>query len=60
MERIAHKARTFQEADDWDRAQHRALTPDERLANAATLRARVYGVDALDVRQAEREARRRP
>lgn len=59
MERIAHKARSFEEADAWDRAQHRALTPEERLENAAELRRRVYGADALDVRAAERAARLR-
>ena len=46
-------------ADAWDRAQHRSLTPEERMENAAELRARVYGADALDVRAAERAARLR-
>lgn len=54
MEREAHKARSFEEADRWDRAQQLAMTPDERFDIARTLRERVYGSDAPDVREAER------
>ncbi len=55
MEREAHKARSFDEAENWDRAQHRAMTPDERLSVAKILRDRAYGATAPDVRKAERE-----
>ena len=54
MERIAHVSRSFAEAEIWDRDQMWSLTPDERLAIARTLRERVFGSDAPDVREAER------
>jgi len=55
MEREAHKSRSFDEAARWDRAQQRAMTPDQRLAIAKELRERVFGANAPDVREAERE-----
>jgi hypothetical protein len=55
MERIAHKCTSFEEAARWDREQQWAMIPDERLAIAKELRERVFGKDAPDVRQAERE-----
>ena len=55
MERDVHKARSFEEAAKWDRAQQKAMSPDERLAIAKELRDRAYGADAPDVRQSERE-----
>ncbi len=54
MDRVAHKATSFADAERWDREQHWAMTPDERLAAAKELRDRVYGRDAPDVREAER------
>lgn len=54
MERIAYKSRSFEDAARHDRAQHRAMTPDERLAIAKELRERVWGKSAPDVREAER------
>lgn len=54
MDRDAHKARSFAEADRWDREQMWAMTPDERMAIAKELRDRVYGKDAPDVRESER------
>ncbi len=54
MERIAHKSTSFAEAARWDREQHQAMTPEERLAVAKELRERAYGKDAPDVREAER------
>lgn len=55
MEREAHKARSFEEADCWDREQQHAMTPDERFAIVRALLERVYGPDVPDVRAAERE-----
>ncbi len=54
MDRVAHKAMSFADAEQWDREQHWAMTPDERLAAAKELRDRAYGRDAPDVREAER------
>lgn len=54
MEREANKARSFAEAEQWDRQQQWAMTPDERHAIAKELRDRFYGVDAPDVRESER------
>jgi hypothetical protein len=31
MERVAHKARSFVEAENWDRKQYQAMTPVERM-----------------------------
>lgn len=54
MEREANKARSFAEAEEWDRQQMWAMTPDERIEIARMLRDRVYGTDVPDVREAER------
>ncbi len=54
MERIAHKARSFEEAAEWDIRQHVEMSPQERQAAARALRERVYGPAAPDVREAER------
>jgi hypothetical protein len=52
MERVAHRARGFADADAWDVAQMRAMTPDERRRVAKALRDRVFGRDCPDVRDA--------
>jgi hypothetical protein len=54
IERIAHQARGFAEAEAWDREQVTALSLDERLRIAEMLRRRVYGDGAPDVRESER------
>ena len=54
MERESNKARSFAEAEQWDRQQMWAMTPDERMQIAKELRDRVYGTDVPDVREAER------
>ncbi|MBL8726898.1 MAG: hypothetical protein JNM25_00615 [Planctomycetes bacterium] len=54
MEREANKAHSFAEAEQWDRRQQWAMTPDERHAIAKELRDRFYGADAPDVRESER------
>ena len=50
MERVCHKAKGFKEADEWDIQQQVAMTPEQRLAAAKTLRDRVYPSDAKDIR----------
>jgi len=50
MERVVHKSKGFQEAEDWDVEQQVAMTPEQRLRAAKELRDRVYPVNAKDVR----------
>ena len=50
MERIVNKVNTHALADAWDREQHQAMSSEERQRVAKTLRVRVYGADAPDVR----------
>ncbi|MBW2254426.1 MAG: hypothetical protein JRI25_07495 [Deltaproteobacteria bacterium] len=57
MERIFHIARSFEEADRWDRQQQHAMTADERRALLKHLKERVFGNEQVDVR-ASGEARR--
>lgn len=50
MKPILHKAKSFQEADAWDIAQHIQMTSEERQKVAKQLRDRYYGKNAPDVR----------
>lgn len=50
----AHIAIGFAAARAWEIEQELAMTPDERLDAARELARRVYGVNAPDVREAER------
>ncbi|MBN1848014.1 MAG: hypothetical protein JW932_05460 [Deltaproteobacteria bacterium] len=50
MERVYHKAKNHQEAEDWDMDQHLRMTPEERQSAAKELRRRVYGDKTVDVR----------
>jgi len=54
MERIVNKARGHGEARAWDIEQNTAMTPEERLQAARTLRDRHYPHDAKDVRECHR------
>ena len=54
MERIFHKARSFDEARAWDDLQRSRTSPEERQRIAKLLRERVYGKEPPDVREAER------
>ena len=49
MERIVNKARSFKEAEEWDRRQQLAMTPGQRIAAARILQLRVFG-QAKDIR----------
>jgi hypothetical protein len=50
MERVVHKARSFKDADEWDRRQQMAMTPQQRILIARQLQRRVYG-QVKDVRE---------
>lgn len=54
IERIAHTAHSFTEAEEWDVLQHIGMTPEERRRAARELRRRVYGDRRPDVRDAVR------
>jgi hypothetical protein len=43
MRRIAHKAKSFKDADDWDVQQYLSMTPDERRKIAMILKKRYMG-----------------
>jgi hypothetical protein len=53
IERVGRKCKGFEEANRMDLEQRRSLSVDERQRIARTLRERVYGTDAPDVRQAQ-------
>lgn len=50
VERIAHIAHGFAEAQQWDSDLYRSLTPEERQRIAKILRERYYGKRRPDVR----------
>jgi hypothetical protein len=51
MDRIVNISRTFKEADEWTKRQHREMTPNERMAVAWELKLRAYGPNPPDVRE---------
>jgi len=51
MERIAHKSKSFKEAERWDIAQQVAMTPQERFEAAAELKRRAYPTPHKDIRE---------
>ena len=50
IKRVVHKAKNFQEAEEWDILQNIRMTPEERQAAAKELRIRFYGKNVPDVR----------
>lgn len=56
IEPVGHVAKGLAEADAWDREQLAHLSLEERLRIAESLRRRVYGDDAPDVRESERQS----
>jgi hypothetical protein len=54
MERIVHKASSFQEADRWDVEQQVSMSPEERLRAARVLKDRAFPADSKDVRACHR------
>lgn len=55
MPRVFHKTTRFEEADAWDIAQHRAMTPEERMRAATVLKKRHWPGEHPDVREWERK-----
>jgi hypothetical protein len=53
MERVAYKAKNFQEAARWDIEQNVRMTPQERWRAARALKDRLYP-KAKDVRECHR------
>ena len=51
MERIANKARSFEEAEEWDRKQYQEMTPNERMEAAADIKKRVFPGYCPDIRE---------
>ena len=51
MKRVFNKAKSKQEADEWDIIQNISMTPDERFDVVDELRKRVYGKNRPDVRE---------
>ena len=54
MERVAHVAHSFADADRWDAEQLARMTLAERIDCARVLQERVYGTNCMDVRAAVR------
>jgi hypothetical protein len=51
MEKIIHKTKSFDDADQWDIQQNASLSLEERLQAAQELKKRVYGGNCPDVRE---------
>jgi hypothetical protein len=52
MERIFHKAKNFDEAEEWDMLQYLRMSPEERQAIAKVLKKRFFGERIVDLREA--------
>jgi hypothetical protein len=50
LERIVHKATSFEDAAEWDIRQHLSLSPQERMRAAKVLKDRSFPKNAPDVR----------
>ena len=53
MERVVHKARSFAEADAWDRNQQHRMSPQERIRASRELQRRAFG-STKDIRACHR------
>lgn len=51
MERVVNKASSFAEADSWDQAQQKAMTPQQRMRIAKALRDRFFSCPRKDLRE---------
>lgn len=49
LERVFHKSRSFEEAEEWDVEQQLTMTPEQRQAAARELKRRFYGDNRPDV-----------
>jgi len=54
MKPVYHKARNFNEAEEWDIIQNLEMSAEERQNAAKELRIRVYGRKPLDVKESHR------
>lgn len=54
MKRIVNISKNAREAREWDIKQHLNMSVEERQAAARLLKARVYGKNSPDVKEAER------
>ena len=51
MERVANKARSFAEADEWEIHQHLSMTPQERMRAAKLIKERLFPGKNPDIRE---------
>ena len=56
MKRICHQFHSHKEAEAWEIRYYQKMNPDERFEIARTLKIRVYGKNALDVREGHRSS----
>ncbi len=56
MKRVVHKARSFDEAADWDIKQQVSMTPQERIRASRELQKRAYPGPRQDVRECHRKS----
>lgn len=57
MQRIVHKARTFAEAEAWERKQYQEMTPVERMRAAREIKERLFPGKRPDVRECHKNNR---
>jgi hypothetical protein len=53
MERVVNKAKSFAEAEAWDREQQHRMTPQERVRVSRVLQRRVFG-STKDIRACQK------
>ena len=53
MQRVVNKAKTFVEADAWDRTQQHGMSPQERVRVSRVLQKRVFG-STKDIRACQK------
>jgi len=53
MERVVNKAKSFVEADAWDRKQQHRMSPQERVRVSRVLQRRVFG-STKDIRACQK------
>ena len=51
MERVGNKAKSFSEAEAWEKQQYQRMTPDERMRAARQIKNRLYPGKQMDVRE---------
>lgn len=51
MERLVNKAKSFREAEAWEREQYQSMTPVERMRAAQQIKNRLFPGKQMDVRE---------